>query len=646
MTSNTVLESLHDLTADTFLPSVDAWEKYIRDIDEWTSIAHGATSYIYEVPSDPNVVVKKYTPCDAPGTAPINKVNCRLMVSKKPVTYINSPDKQILVAPNYLADGIVGSVLNTCEPYTQGFTHTYACYYSPISKSSYTILEKVRTDWENVYLDRYTTACVILDTLNTLMIAQKLGRFTHYDLHLGNLGYATSPDPKVYRYKNKVVQLRDTPVIPKILDYGTSRVETQQIQVALINEKTPENTFGMFNTYYDLCIFLGPRFLTSSLPLAEAFRNVQDFIYGILKYVFYQIQGEYPRVSSLDEIYSTYYRGTRPEPYLNLHIDMAKVVDYAIQALETYIVPGYPPILPPLPDNYVPYTLYSPDVTDPLGFSVRTQVLETPTGNTLASLVYFNPSDIPDMKFSYACCKVDLMTYMESRVGVAINGTFFDVGNTYQPVGNYRELDTTEGSVVEYSNNIPYPYINDYSAIVINDGSIDIQATLGSEYGSYVLTGPLLVYDGEIVFDTAKLESTITHSKNDKLYFYKCSKTPEGGKHGPYVKKDQGYEANCDRITPGQLSHAANPNPRSMLGITANGTVVFAVFKGRTADSAGVSIPFMAEYAKALGLVKAVNLDGGQSSNIALHRSLDDPVEGLIRIYPRPVGNVIHFGQA
>jgi exopolysaccharide biosynthesis protein len=80
-------------------------------------------------------------------------------------------------------------------------------------------------------------------------------------------------------------------------------------------------------------------------------------------------------------------------------------------------------------------------------------------------------------------------------------------------------------------------------------------------------------------------------------------------------------------------------NPRTFAGIDARGRTVLVTVDGRTTDDLGLSIPEAADVARSLGLVDAVNLDGGGSTTMALR--------GQVISHPsdttgeRPVGDAV-----
>jgi hypothetical protein len=80
-------------------------------------------------------------------------------------------------------------------------------------------------------------------------------------------------------------------------------------------------------------------------------------------------------------------------------------------------------------------------------------------------------------------------------------------------------------------------------------------------------------------------------------------------------------------------------NPRTLAGIDRQGRTVLVTVDGRTSDDLGLSIPEAAHVARSLGLVDALNLDGGGSTTMV--------VDGQVISHPsdatgeRPVGDAL-----
>ena len=81
---------------------------------------------------------------------------------------------------------------------------------------------------------------------------------------------------------------------------------------------------------------------------------------------------------------------------------------------------------------------------------------------------------------------------------------------------------------------------------------------------------------------------------------------------GP-VLIEQGRDLTADRRSPFDTTR----HPRTMIGYDADGWIYWVVVDGRAAgNAAGATIPEMAAIARYLGLMEALNLDGGGSSTL------------------------------
>jgi exopolysaccharide biosynthesis protein len=81
------------------------------------------------------------------------------------------------------------------------------------------------------------------------------------------------------------------------------------------------------------------------------------------------------------------------------------------------------------------------------------------------------------------------------------------------------------------------------------------------------------------------------------------------------------------------------PNPRTAVGITAEGVILLVVVDGRQAGySAGLTLGQLASLMRSLGAVDATNLDGGGSSTVAVQGDLmNRPSDGRQRPVPSAV---------
>lgn len=115
---------------------------------------------------------------------------------------------------------------------------------------------------------------------------------------------------------------------------------------------------------------------------------------------------------------------------------------------------------------------------------------------------------------------------------------------------------------------------------------------------------------------------------------------------GPQLLRDGAIEITQRRdgfVHPGDPSFVygwfIKRNPRTFAGIDAEGRTVLVTVDGRTAQDLGLSVPEAADVARSLGLVDAINLDGGGSTTMV--------VDGQVISHPsdatgeRPVGDAL-----
>ena len=87
---------------------------------------------------------------------------------------------------------------------------------------------------------------------------------------------------------------------------------------------------------------------------------------------------------------------------------------------------------------------------------------------------------------------------------------------------------------------------------------------------------------------------------------------------GPALVEDGQVSVGADE----EVGRAMASNPRTAIGIKADGTYIFAVADGRTEESAGLWLYELAEFMKEQGAVTAYNLDGGGSSTMVFNGSV------------------------
>jgi hypothetical protein len=81
-------------------------------------------------------------------------------------------------------------------------------------------------------------------------------------------------------------------------------------------------------------------------------------------------------------------------------------------------------------------------------------------------------------------------------------------------------------------------------------------------------------------------------------------------------------------VVPSGSSSFFARNPRTLAGRTADGTIVLATIDGRQTTSVGATLAETARVAHALGMVDAVNLDGGGSTTLSIRGALANQPSG------------------
>jgi exopolysaccharide biosynthesis protein len=102
---------------------------------------------------------------------------------------------------------------------------------------------------------------------------------------------------------------------------------------------------------------------------------------------------------------------------------------------------------------------------------------------------------------------------------------------------------------------------------------------------------------------------------------------------------------NGGRVVLGPCSGAiCAPNPRTGIGLTADGRIVLVVVDGRQSGAAGMTLPAFATFMASLGVESAMNLDGGGSSTIVIKGGVaNSPSDGFERSVTNAI--VVRFSR-
>tara|TARA_Y100000389_G_scaffold49463_4_gene45179 strand:+ start:349 stop:2727 length:2379 start_codon:yes stop_codon:yes gene_type:complete len=172
--------------------------------------------------------------------------------------------KMIVLAPNYILEGLCGIILSRLQQeYTPAFMRLYAFQYdNGPTKSVFTLTESLMP--LNQIIGRHAPlrdfAFVAFQIAQGLATAQMASRFTHYDLHEGNVMARPCNQTNIYELGNGHYLYSRRPADAVIIDYGHIRMETQEsvLQPNMMFRMGDREVLDWydFNPYYDLFSFL------------------------------------------------------------------------------------------------------------------------------------------------------------------------------------------------------------------------------------------------------------------------------------------------------------------------------------------------------------------------------------------------------
>jgi hypothetical protein len=308
------------------------------------------------------------------------------------------------------------------------------------------------------------------------------------------------------------------------------------------------------------------------------------------------------------------------------------------------------------------HTLLS-DIPSTYNFTIdERQLKNCPIQEHYMTAIFVDPN-VFGYSFTSECCKLDPINFlrMSKLPGFTINGGFFNInGKDFLPIGNYKDRN------LDFRNPrfpIPEEYRDVYGFVCMSQNKLYITRDFNfASIQDYMFScGPFLIEKGEIVFSPYEERFACNIKENVKAPIEVLDETEKNITVSGYAQ----YSSNgktcrmenvndirtfprCDKIKPGELSHADNPNPRTAIVILRNGNYVFITVEGRGNRGIGIDL-----YALALMIkmnlptaVTAINLDGGRSTNMAW-RTITEPntvyISNPNHAYQYPVGNILMF---
>jgi hypothetical protein len=700
------------------------------------SLSSGAIGTTYENPTYKNIVVKVQNVCD--NSASFKGLLCSSAKSGKLIFRI--PDslsgKDTLLCSNYISECLVPVVLNKqVAPYTPAFVNTVKTAISENKMTMYSAMESLAPLPKVFSFD--DTFSLLLQTIQGLSVAQRVSKFTHYDLHNGNIMCRDFKDG----YSLLTYELPDgrylyhlTPREYVIIDYGFSRIETTDHIIKPMFEVADNFHDGFSsNPYYDLFTLINTT--NTGISKLESNKDNTNLLYILLKLKLYNgnnnkmLNAWRPNtsfmnntdnyISNATEMYSLYITDILPTFYKSLNsvetlygmishlltnkyiisdklynIPKGVYTGLGVKILKstTYRNPFKREIMD---TTFYRYNTRELDYADEdgnglngkirdfikietinedkarsvLDGKIRNSIIPDVTNTLPYSMTHSKPTDFLDQnitvvtisqskgldngyKFRFDCCGVDMRNYFNSKKtgsGVVINASFFDIMSSRVPYGTYR----TPGDIVSSRLPLPEKFREYYGTVgVLKNGKrleINTVYEKRDKFSQFAVSGPLLVKESKVVFT----ENIMKNEKDNSGQYLFQSRKPTIGEEDDDFFSD-GVK-NVNKIQPGELYHAANPNPRSAIAIRGD-NVYFIRVGGRDEGdihdipAVGMDLSQLADYCKnVLGAEYAINLDGGGSSKICWKDEHADYInmtgfDNKNKAYP--TGNVISFVKA
>lgn len=633
---------------------------------------------------DDSMVLKTVSPCTNPPPPVVrssaNDQLCSMAENGSLIFRIPNTltKKHTIFAPNYIIEVIMALMIEKLSLYTPSFVRSYDFQYNEATRTTYTLIEKLSP---LVLMDEHQYLFVMFQLFHALNAAQRAARFTHFDLHAENVMLRPTRGLRIYPLPDGIHYLHtitDTDAV--IIDFGHSRMETEdsvltgRLHFAFGNPPFERVDKYEFNPYYDLFSILvslyrkkgnkKPGIEPLFRKLMEAFGNGIDLIaeHRIGKIDHWRPKADIlstQRVKTAQEMISV-----TADLFIQLqsrmNIQMPANVDQLNAALRLYPViitnkiiklPGariYPslPLKKQMNVRYNRYSLSDAPAQSAFGpiiirhVNSRAPFVRSPwniTGDEdpaiqMIHIARINPlsGGSDGYNFRFDCCRLDPRSFMQEPSiigGIVINAGFFQIKGDFTPVGHFQTAD--------YVSNTPLNpvYERFFRAIVkTEDGGLDIVPLEDAvKFSEFFTCGPILVEGG------GKFTSDLFDIKDNGKYIFKCQDQNAVPRHADVP--------NCNDGQPGDLSHAANLNPRTALAIQADGTVLFIYVEGRKKRGGGMDLVQLANMCVNLGAVKAVNLDGGQSSQFVWRQPGKNIIEmsNPDHMYSYPVGTLLSY---
>jgi hypothetical protein len=235
-----------------------------------------------------------------------------------------------------------------------------------------------------------------------------------------------------------------------------------------------------------------------------------------------------------------------------------------------------------------------------------------------------------NINFFQSCCGLTGPQYLENNkfnnnnfTYATINSSFFDIKKSLKPVLIYKDKFNIYNNKNDFLNKlfgVNDKYLNlykvllwnnhkDYKLISYKNEFLDNYENYYNNY-NYILSVAPLLYD---------FQNPNTNEVNDLKNYWLDKDNIDIFNCNNNIDNDTNRELSCKTINPGELSHAEQPNPRSILIFDEN-YIHFMVIEGRGSRGDGMKFSEIRSFChKFFNKLKyVINLDGGASSHLTV----------------------------
>lgn len=516
--------------------------------------------------NDEELMVKILAPCDIPY---YNEIECSQLSDNRIIDYIEENLGNSLVLPNILNDGIIGGIISNLvrSNIVPSFEDILGVYYDPNDKMSFIISRPLENDLINMIDSLEKFYYFLFFIVYSLVYAQNINRFTHYQLFLSNIMIERVELFTQFKFFHPEYHtplfLKNLGFIPKIVDFKMSRATYEDLDIY------PENNInqGKFSNQYDIITLLGDIFNNNNVFL---FLNDKD-IFELFENVFEDV--EINSEKDLLDLFKKIYNSNNKNIPINRNVlpvkfnvkNISKILDFIIKKCISLNILDeedkdinsttkiYTDIN--LKINTDTFSIKQTSISS-IGKDIKIQDLNVhidsqkyvnendpiplsdynitprrykmcPVKEQYVTVVYFDTENMKDFELGINCCNIDILDYFEDKVGVIINGGSYDF-KTYKPIGDYRKIyKDTQKPYYEEFGSVPTIF-EDFYGILIIDNQNNIVIENYKEYKKYrkiyknILTsGPLLIKNGVNVFDEKTLNTTYDYNGYD-IHIFQC----------------------------------------------------------------------------------------------------------------------------